>query len=328
VSSTSSKRFSLRFAVIACALAAGGCAVQEPLAGMPDVPALAGVPFFPQTEFDCGPAALATLLGASGLATTPEDLMPNVYTEGLEGSLQVELLAATRREGRLPIPIAPAPGALFELIAAGHPVLVLQNLRLRRAPLWHYAVVVGFDAERERVILRSGDERLKRERARRFAASWQLADNWGFVVARPGEVPVGVAVDDYMRAVVDAERSLVAADVEAAYAAAVQRWPGEPLVSFLAAGHAHGGARLDEAARLYRRTLALEPGHSAARNNLANLLLERDCLDAAEAEAGLALAQEPEAGPFRAAIVDTLAAIEAARAAWGGTGANGTCAGI
>lgn len=294
-------------------LVAGGCTVQGPLANVRNVTELSAVPFFPQTEFDCGPAALATVLGASGVDTTPEALMPKVYTEGLKGSLQVELLTATRREGRLPILIRPATEALIDIVASGHPVLVLQNLRLRRSPRWHYAVVVGFENETRRVILRSGAERRKRQRARRFAASWSLADNWGFVVAAPGTIPYGVDAGSYMRAVVESERLLAEGDIESAYMAAMSRWPEEPIVLFLGAGHEYNQGRLHEARSLYRRVLAIEPGHVAARNNLANVLLEQGCYEAAAAEAQLALAQDSSTGPFREAIVETLGSIQAAR---------------
>lgn len=289
-----------------------GCATPGQFVNTRNLAELSNVPFFPQTEFDCGPAALATVLGASGVDVTPASLIPQVYTAGLEGSLQVELIAATRREGRLPILIRPTTDALFELVASGYPVLILQNLRLRRSPRWHYAVVVGFDAEPSRVILRSGVEPQKRLRAQRFAMSWALAGNWGFVVARPGEIPAGVDADSYMRAVVESERSLGEADVDSAYEAAMRYWPDEPIVLFLAAGNAFNRLRLDEAASLYRRVLTIESDHVAARNNLANVLLDQGCYAAAEAEARRALAGEPSGGAFREAILDTLAKTHAA----------------
>jgi ABC-type bacteriocin/lantibiotic exporter with double-glycine peptidase domain len=135
------------------------------------------VPFFPQTDYQCGPAALATILAHEGLAVDPDSLAPAVYTEGLRGSLQAELLAATRRHGLVPYPLSPDPATLVAEIDSGKPVLVLQNLGLDRLPIWHYAVVVGFDAERHEVLLRSGTERRRTERLSRFLRSWARADN-------------------------------------------------------------------------------------------------------------------------------------------------------
>jgi tetratricopeptide (TPR) repeat protein len=312
VSSISSKGSRLRLVLGVAAVVTGGCAAPGSFPELPPVTELTAVPFFPQTELDCGPAALATVLVDAGIDTTPEALMPSVFTEGLEGSLQIELLTAARREGRLPIRIETAPETLFEFVRAGYPVLVMQNLRLPRAPLWHYAVVVGYEAESGRVLLRSGDERRKRQRARRFATSWDLADNWGFVLARPGTVPEPADPEGYLRAVVESTRALDATAVDAAYAAALERWPDEPDALFLGGSHAFGQGRLDEAVSLYRRAIDIEPGHAAARNNLANVLLERGCHVEAEREARVALEREAADGPFRDAILDTLGSIRSA----------------
>ena len=57
------------------------------------------VPFFPQEAYQCGPAALATVLVAAGASVTPEALAPQAYLPERHGSLQLELVAATRRRG-------------------------------------------------------------------------------------------------------------------------------------------------------------------------------------------------------------------------------------
>src|SRR5690606_38933349 len=104
-------------------------------------------------------------------------------------SLQAELLAATRRHGFVPYRLEPDPLALFAEVESGKPVLVMQNLGLPRFPVWHYAVVVGFDPEQERVLLRSGTERRRAEPLGRFLRSWQRAEQWAFVAAAPARPP-------------------------------------------------------------------------------------------------------------------------------------------
>jgi hypothetical protein len=54
------------------------------------------------------------------------------------------MIGAARRHGRLAYLIT-GPDSMFEEVAAGHPVIVLQNLGLSWYPVWHYAVVVGYD---------------------------------------------------------------------------------------------------------------------------------------------------------------------------------------
>ena len=157
-------RAPLRLWVLLLALLAGGCAQMVPQtialrtgwpAGVAQSTEIAGVPFFPQEEYECGPAALATVLDFSGAHTTPEALVPQVYLPGRHGSLQLELLAASRRHDRVPYVLAPRYADLLREVAAGHPVLVLQDVGLVGTQ-WHYAVVNGFDYPSGTVLLRSG----------------------------------------------------------------------------------------------------------------------------------------------------------------------------
>jgi hypothetical protein len=62
----------------------------------------------------------------------------------------------------IPYVLEPEVTALAAELAAGRPVLVLQNLGLERAPVWHYAVVDGID--QGDVILRSGTQQRRVER--------------------------------------------------------------------------------------------------------------------------------------------------------------------
>ena len=51
-------------------------ALPPPGSPLPLSAELEAVPFFPQKAYQCGPAALATVLGAAGFAVTPDELTP------------------------------------------------------------------------------------------------------------------------------------------------------------------------------------------------------------------------------------------------------------
>lgn len=272
------------------AFALAACAAVTP--ALPEDPAreLAGVPFFPQTMHQCGPAALATVLGASGVAATPEELAPQVYIPGRKGSLALELVAAARRAGRIPYEVGPGEAALSAELAAGTPVLVLQDFGIGSWRAWHFAVVVGIDTQRELVVLRSGAERRRLERRSHFLRSWERGDRWALVTLPPEQLPASLEPDAVVRTVEQARDFLPPGATGRAYDAALARWPSDPNVLFAAANEAYSSGRLAEAEARYRRLLAESPAHVAGRNNLANLLLERGCPAAAAAEAGRALA--------------------------------------
>ena len=288
-----------------------------------DLPAveLTAVPFFPQTDYQCGPAALATVLKHAGADVDADALSPEVYAPGLRGSLQPELLGATRRHGFIPYVLEPEPSALAAELAARRPVLVLQNLGVDRVPIWHYAVVVGLAGDE--VVLRSGTQERRIETSSRFLREWQRGANWAFVALAPGELPATATAGAYIRALAGAEPLLDSAAAERGYRAALERWPTEELVLFASAGQRYAAGDLSEATTLYRRLLATAPQNAAARNNLANVLADRGCRDEALTEARAALAAVPPTDELGAAVRDTVAQLErAASQAQGGSAAR------
>jgi hypothetical protein len=310
------RRIAAPLAAAAALAAAGGCATAPSSEPRLDASALAptveltDVPFFPQTRFQCGPAALATILAYEGLDVNADSLAPSVYVKGLKGSLQAELLAATRRRGLIPYVLEPTPSAVFAAVREGKPVLVLENLGLKRVPIWHYAVVVGFDAERQAVVLRSGKKRRRTERLNRFLKHVGGGDDWGFVALSPREPPPPMATADlYVRALAGAE-PLLGTAADDAYAGALERWPRDPLVLFAAGSRALAERHYAEAVELYETLLGLEPHHAAARNNLANARAAQGCRSEGLRQAQAALADVPQASPLRAAMEDTVLEIE------------------
>lgn len=273
---------------------------------------LADTPFFSQDTYQCGPAALATVLNAAGVEARPAVLVDQVYVPERRGSLQVELLAATRRAGRVPYLIEPTLDALIAELEAGRPVLVLQNLGLGFLPVWHYAVVIGIDPEGDRVILRSGTERRQLQDARSFLRRWRLSDNWGMVVLRPGEMPADAQAQRYLGAVALAEPMLSAEARLRAYAVALEHWPTSPTASFGYAHALYGAGDLAAAQDVYEAIVARHPRHAAAYNNLALVLMDRGCKRQARAAAKRAFAIATDDHPALVdAISETLRSISA-----------------
>ncbi|MBI3776324.1 MAG: PA2778 family cysteine peptidase [Gammaproteobacteria bacterium] len=271
---------------------------------------LTAVGFFPQEDHQCGPAALATVLNASGVTVTPEELAAQVYLPARQCSLQVELLAATRRHARVPYVLEPQLDILLREIAAGHAVLVLQNLGFSWLPVWHYAVVVGFDLPQRELILRSGREPRATVGFGEFERSWGLARHWALLVTPLEHLPVTADETRYLSAIAELEtqRQFVAAAL--AYTTALARWPGNPAARLGLGNSRYGLGQFAQAEEVYRELLAQQPTLGAAWNNLAMTLLELqrwdDALEAAQHAADLGGASEPAAR-------DTLAEIRKRR---------------
>jgi tetratricopeptide (TPR) repeat protein len=285
----------MRAALLALSLFLTGCAVQtaalreHPPAGLPPVVELAATPFFPQTDHQCGPAALATALGAAGIAADPTALADEVFVPARAGSLQTEILAGARRHGAVATRIPGELDALLRELAAGHPVVVLQNLGLSFVPLWHYAVVVGHDLPRGELLLRSGRTDRERLPLSTFEHTWGRSGFWGFVALPPGEWPATAHAEAAIEAAVGFERSAPPAVAARVYASALQRWPGTLSLQVGWGNSLRASGEPERAAEVFRAA-AEQHRSAAAFINLSDALLALGRRDEAQQAARAALA--------------------------------------
>lgn len=265
------------------ALVLAGCAQMVPQTvalrtgwpqGVPQTLELAQVPFFPQDDYQCGPAALATVLAHTGVAITPEALVSQVWLPDRRGSLQLEMLAAARRYGRVSYVLAPRYPDLLRELAAGNPVLVLQDV----GPVvtqWHYAVVNGFDYPSGTVYLRSGTQRRQEMPFTAFERSWMKSGYWSMVALPPDRIPVTATEEGWMTAVLAMARVAEPAAAVQAYTSALKRWPGNLAAAVGLANQHHTQGDLPRAAAVLRDAQRRHPRSVIVMNNLAQILSDQ-----------------------------------------------------
>lgn len=248
------------------------------------------VPFFPQQEYQCGPAALAMVLAWSGQPVTPQQLVPLVYVPQRKGSFQAEMVAAARYYERIPYVMQPDLHSLMNEINAGNPVLVFQNLGLDWLPRWHYAVVTGIDPADNRIMLHSGTIEQHEVSLDTFERTWQRAHKWALVITPPGSIPATAEPVSFIKAASFFERNGKLELAKNAYRAAVRRWP-RSLLSLMALGNAYyQSGEWQYAQQYYENALDVNHDYAPAHNNLAQVLMEQGDLPAALRHATAAVA--------------------------------------
>lgn len=263
---------------------------------------LTKVPFYPQEVNQCGPAALAEVLQWTGVRVTPEELAPALVIPQLKGSLQIEMLAQSRMQGRVPFVLKGELRSIQAELAAGHPVIVLQNLAFAWKPLWHYAVVIGVDPIARTVTLRSGRQQRHVVDWTLFERTWARGEHWAIVVLKPGVLPATADVAAVMSAAAPFEQSGDATITAAIYRSAAKRWPGEIAPQLGVANSLYAQGRLKSADQAYRNVIAKFPDDPVAYNNLALVLADRKHWKSAEAMVNKAL---KIGGPLREEFLDT-----------------------
>lgn len=269
---------------------------------------IGSLPFFSQSAYQCGPAALATMLVYSQVAVSPDDLVPLVYVPARKGSFQFEMVAAARSYGRLAYQLAPTLNAVFDEVRADHPVLILQNLGLSWYPRWHFAVVKGFDLARQKIILNSGTFEDYEMSLTTFELTWARAQYWAMLTLEPGRMPNSAEPSAYYMALAALEQTQPQADIVSGYRSGLQAWPTDQNLLMGYGNLLYQAGSSAEAARMYREVIANHSTYAPAWNNLAQILLESG--DKAQARTNV-LQAIALGGPFIETYRATLMKIDA-----------------
>ena len=235
---------------------------------IPEMHQIQDVPFIQQTENFCGPASLAMMMNWAGHPVSVSELGSQMYTPGKKGTLQSDILSASRRQGMLAVPVKGISALLNEL-AAGHPVLVLQNLGFSWFPKWHYAVALGYDLTDPILLLHSGPESSQKMDLRQFEQTWALADYWGVAVLPPKSLSATASDLAHAGAAAALEQIGKASEAEEIYRNILKRWPGS-LSALIGLGNTRYAAK-DYQASVYFLNEATQkhPLSAVAWHNLA-----------------------------------------------------------
>jgi len=308
-----------RILAAATALLLTGCAtvftppqtaalLDKPPQDLPARVERSAVPFFAQTRDHCGPAALATALADVGLPADPDRLADAVFLPSRSGTLQLEMLGGARRQGAVATQLPGELEALLREVAAGHAVIVLQNLGLALIPRWHYAVVVGYDLGTHEIILRSGTTQREVMALRTFEYTWARGGRWAITALPPRQLPATAREAEAQDAAVGFERAAPPAQAALAYEALLARWPGN-LLAGIGLGNTRFAAGDMVGARTAFQAAAERHDSAVAWINLARLRLDAGDRNGARTAAENAIKRADVSEPaWRDAARATLAA--------------------
>ncbi len=253
---------------------------------------IAGVPFYPQQDFYCGPTTLAEVAGFYGQPQDPVAIAPQTFIPQLQGSLQIEMAAATRQLGLLAYAQRGSMQQLLSLVADDMPVIVLQNNSISWWPQWHYAVVIGYDLDDETLTLHTGVTPNYQLDFATFERTWQRGAYWLLLMLPADKTSAQLDPFLYTKAAQDllsTQRDSAAAGISAGVSAlqsATAQWPDYWLPYFLLANHFAGPEGNSEPAlalQWFAKGLHAGRRQIAYLNNYALLLSAQGCQQGATA---------------------------------------------
>jgi tetratricopeptide (TPR) repeat protein len=192
----------------------------------------------------------------------------------LRGSLQIEIVSASRQFDLLPVQLDGRLESLLREIAGGNPIFVLQNLGLDSIPVWHYEVVVGYDLGKRIMVLHSGTDRPVQRSFALFEKTWQRAGHWALAIVPADLIPNTASASAYLDAVMGLEEVGRTESAHIAYATALQRWPNNLLAHTGLGNSAYAMGEFAAAKSAYRAALKIDPERAEIWNNLAFTLAQ------------------------------------------------------
>ncbi len=142
-----------------------------------------GVPFFPQEEFQCGPASLAGVLNYYGLEITPAEIAAEVFSRSARGTLDMDMVFYAQRKG---MKAEQYPGSFEDLQASldsRRPLIVLIDHGFWVYQNHHFMVVVGYD--KSGIVVNSGREKNKFISLDSFLKTWEKTKFWTLRITPP-----------------------------------------------------------------------------------------------------------------------------------------------
>lgn len=144
------------------------------------------VPFYPQDDYQCGPASLAGVLNYLGVGVTPDDIAKDIYSSSARGTLNIDMVIYANKKGLYALQYIGSWDDLKAKINDGYPLIVLVDYGFSVYQANHFMVVVGYNDEG--VIANSGKTEHMFIDKEKFLKAWKRTNYWTLLIKQKTEV--------------------------------------------------------------------------------------------------------------------------------------------
>lgn len=237
-----------------------------------------------------------------GKNLTPTELAKDVFTPGRKGSFQSEMKAAVRKRGMPAYVLTPEMVYLLAEVSVGNPVIILQNKAIKYYPVWHYALVIGYDLNKRQIYLHTGANKNYVVSMSVFEFTWKRSNRWAMVVLPAGKIPNDRNQINILQAAVDLEEVGQVPAANQTYQAITKRWP-DSFVALMGAANTHLQLKQPkQATSFYLRANKVKPTEADVYNNMAYSLLGQECAQSALESIHCAISLEPNNTEYQSSL--------------------------
>jgi len=264
-------------------LALSGCAslqtvrVAPPAAPTgPGVRYLESVPPVAQTAYQCGPAALASVMRHWGRAGDADLIGRTLYRRGTRGVLNFMLAQYAHEQGFWAEIHEATPEALRAWLQRDVPPIVMLQVGPFWSPTYHFVVLRGFNDPAQLFYANTGQAETRAIRYAHFVTRSKRAGSWTLIICPPGRVTWTLSGDQAGELGLLLERAGRLDLAERRYGEALAARPTSVPVRFNLANVYLTTHRRPQAKAIYQALIKEQPGWGPASNNLAWIALEEN----------------------------------------------------
>ena len=140
------------------------------------------VPFFPQEDYQCGPASLASVLNYWGVSSAPEEVARSIYSQSAKGTLNMDMVIYAQSRGLEASHYRGAWDDLRKKIDSGFPLIVLVDYGFSVFQSNHFMVIIGYNEDS--VVAHSGRHEKKVIPREDFLKSWEKTNYWTLFIRK------------------------------------------------------------------------------------------------------------------------------------------------
>lgn len=140
------------------------------------------VPFYPQQEYQCGPASIAGVMNYQMLEITPEKIADDIFSKSAKGTLGLDMVIYAKNKGFKAIQYAGSMNDLKANINSGYPLIVLVDYGFLFYQQNHFMVIIGYNDYG--VIVNSDASERQFIDAESFVKAWRKTNYWTLLIKK------------------------------------------------------------------------------------------------------------------------------------------------
>lgn len=228
------------------------------------------VPAVAQKAYQCGPAALESVIRYWGGSADADAIGEELYTPGTRGVLNFSLAQYAKKAGLWSeIHEEPGEAGLKSRLRAGVPSIVMLDAGTLWARAYHFVVLKGFDDRQEIFYANTGAAETQAIGYAEFERRWKKAGFWSLVAVPPEKVDWELSETQSVEMAMMLEAAGNMSGAEQWLESALKKNPGSVPARFNLANIFLKTNRAPQAQGFYRELLKADPGRTEISNNLA-----------------------------------------------------------